>query len=323
MHQNRRNFLIAAGTALATSCATTSPAHDAAFSLEDDGARLDVLERGTPVFVYNYAPVDPPAGVDEHFRRGNYIHPLYSPDGAVVTEDFPKDHYHHRGVFWAWPNCHAKGRKLNVWELQSGRSVFDTWTALEVARDHVHLEAQSTWKFDDDGLAPIGERVAIVVHPTADRQRAIDFELSFTNIVDTDVTFQGSDASAGAAGTGAKGYGGFCFRPNANSKPFTITAQEGVMADDRMSCDTPWADISWGVDEKRGVAIFQHPANPGYPHPGWILRHYGFLGASWPHNDPHTLGPGESFTLRYRLLVHEGGAAQANVADAAARYAAA
>ncbi|NUM54911.1 MAG: PmoA family protein [Candidatus Hydrogenedentes bacterium] len=317
MRLDRRSFLTATTAALTASCATRSTAERSAFGLSNDGKRVTVLDRGSPVFVYNYAPVDPPAGVDARFRRANYIHPLYSPDGAIVTEDFPKDHYHHRGVFWAWPNCRVGRRKLNVWELETGRSVFETWAELAVARNEVRLEEHSLWKFDDGGTAPIDERVSIVVRPESNRQRAIDFALTFKNVAETDATFQGSDASAGAAGTGAKGYGGFCFRPDANNKPFVFTARDGVIPEDRMAHETTWVDISWGTKEKRGVAIVQHPSNPGYPHRGWMIRHYGFLGASWPHNDPHTLKPGESFTLRYRLIVHEGDAVEAGIGNVA------
>lgn len=64
-----------------------------------------------------------------------------------------------------------------------------------------------------------------------------------------------------------------------------------------------------------GAAVFQHPSNPGFPHKGWIMRHYGFLGVSWPHEVSHTIQPGESFELKYRLLVHRGSFADAHVAD--------
>lgn len=318
----RRFFL--ATTALATSsCATLGSKPSADFAIENDGQKLTVLDGDNPVLAFNTAPVPPPAGVDaQRFTRSGYIHPLYSPGGAIVTEDFPKDHYHHRGVFWAWPNCHVNGRKLNVWELDTGRAVFDAWMETSVRDDTVRLQEHSLWKFDDDGSAPIDEQVTMIVHPAKQRQRPIDFELMFKNIAGSDVSFQGSAASAGAAGAGAKGYGGFCFRPDANNKPFAFTAQDGVIPEDRMAHQTPWADISWGTTDKRGVAIVQHPSNPGYPHPGWIIRHYGFLGASWPHNDPYTLKPGESFTLRYRLIVHEGDAVSAGIAEAAKAFAA-
>lgn len=316
---SRRHFLAAAtaaGLGVAHADKRTAP-----FTTSDDGRKLTVMEHGKPVFAYNYAPVEPPEGVAQRFRRANYLHPVYSPDGNVVTDDFPTDHFHHRGVFWAWPNCVVNERSLNVWELSNGRSVFQRWSGMDSNRKLFRIQAQSVWAFDDDGFAPVEERVWMLVHPAKDRQRALDFELTFKNVCDQQITFQGSTASAGSAGSGQKGYGGFCYRPDAGNKPFTFTAADGIVGVDKMSHETPWADISWGGAHKCGVAIFQHPDNPGYPHPGWIFRHYGFLGASWPHTATHVLEPGNAFTLRYRLLIHEGDAREAGVRDAAAAFA--
>jgi hypothetical protein len=68
------------------------------------------------------------------------------------------------------------------------------------------------------------------------------------------------------------------------------------------------------------MAIFQNPRNPGYPHSGWILRHYGFLGQSWPHTKSHVMQPGDSFTLCYRLYIHRGKAGAAAVENAFQDY---
>ena len=38
-------------------------------------------------------------GIDPKQTRSCYIHPLYSLDGKVLTEDFPEDHLHHHGIF--------------------------------------------------------------------------------------------------------------------------------------------------------------------------------------------------------------------------------
>ena len=43
-----------------------------------------------------------PRSLEGKYERCNYVHPLYGLDGQVLTEDFPKDHPHHRGIFWAW-----------------------------------------------------------------------------------------------------------------------------------------------------------------------------------------------------------------------------
>jgi hypothetical protein len=140
--------------------------------------------------------------------------------------------------------------------------------------------------------------------------------LQFENVAGKEVEFLGSPVEN-------KGYGGLCFRPIKENAPLTFTTATGVVPEDALSCQTPWADCSWktrGKGHAAGVAIFQNPSNPGYPHPGWIFRHYGFLGASWPHNQEHRLKPGESFRLRYRMYVHKGTAEEAGVPDAFAHY---
>lgn len=318
---DRRTFLIRTSGMLGGAVCAAGAAEDTPpFAFHDDGSKLTVLERGRPVLAYRYAEVAPPEGVAQKFRRACYIHPLHGVDGEVVTEDFPADHYHHRGVFWAWPNCHVGDRKLNVWELDGARQVFHRWIVQQATPTAARIEVQNAWRFDEDEFAPILEQVRFVVRPIESGTRAIDFELECKNVTDGPVEFKGSSAPASPGAAVAKGYGGFCFRPDASRKPFTFTTVMGVMAVDAMSCETPWADISWGGPHKAGVAIFQHPSNPGFPHPGWILRHYGFLGASWPHNDPHSLNAGESFTLRYRLLVHAGNAGDAEVAELAKHY---
>jgi len=50
--------------------------------------------------------------MDGKYTRANYIHPLYGLYGEILTEDFPADHLHHRGVFWAWHQVWLGDKKL-------------------------------------------------------------------------------------------------------------------------------------------------------------------------------------------------------------------
>lgn len=307
---------------LSALCLVTQSGY-AAFTLDDDGAGLTVLENGKPVLVYRYGMVSPPDRVDVKFRRACYIHPLYGLDGEVLTQDFPIDHRHHRGVFWAWPKSTVGGRLADVWALEGIRQHHESWQEKTAGDSEAIIAVQNVWVFDDAPDKPaIREHVRFVVHPVQNDARSIDFALRFENIGGEPVEIRGSEAAD--MGT-TKGYGGFCLRPDATRKPMTFTAKGGVMAGDALSLETPWCDVSFPVAENSpvlsGVAIFQHPANPGYPHPGWILRHYGFLGASWPHTIAHPLAPGESVELRYRILIHKGGAEDARVSELFREYA--
>jgi hypothetical protein len=285
------------------------------FTLEDNNASLTVLENGKPVLVYNYLRVAAPAGVPEHFGRACYLHPVYGLDGEVMTQDFPTDHYHHRGLFWAWPECKVGDRRMDVWALGDVRQHHEKWTVREAGADKAEIGVQDCWAFDDAPDKPqVREEVTFTVLPADAAGRPIDLDLKLTNVTNEDVSFLGAKG---------KGYGGLCFRPDAKRAPFVFTTAKGVCPEDALSFDTPWADVSSKVKPDgpvSGAAIFQHPKNPGYPFSGWIFRHYGFLGASWPHEQVHVLKPGESFELRYRLFLHRGSAEEAKVAQRFQEY---
>ena len=71
-----------------------------------DDTSLRVLDGDQPVLNYNFGVVTG-ENVPENERRRTracYVHPVWDLDGEILTDDFPKDHYHHRGLFWGWPH---------------------------------------------------------------------------------------------------------------------------------------------------------------------------------------------------------------------------
>ena len=63
-----------------------------------DDQGILVAEGDRPILFYQRAT----KSMDGKWPRAGYIHPLYGLDGQTLTEDFPIDHRHHRGIFWAW-----------------------------------------------------------------------------------------------------------------------------------------------------------------------------------------------------------------------------
>lgn len=296
------------GIAFATIVLSLTAVASADFTFDEQSGALTLLENGKPVFVYHSETVKQPEGVANSYARACYIHPLYGLNGKAATQDFPIDHRHHRGVFWAWPECKAGDRRMDVWEMKDVHQHHEEWLAREAGKDKAVLAMRNRWAFDDaPEKAVVREEVHLTTFAAEPQGRAIDFDITVTNVSEGPVTFLGALN---------KGYGGLCFRPDAGKKPFVFTTAKGECTDDALGFDTPWADVSWNDDDGgTGVAIFEHPSNPAYPFPGWIFRHYGFLGASWPHEQQHLLKPGESFQLRYRLYVHAGNAEKGLVAQ--------
>jgi hypothetical protein len=74
---------------------------------------------------------------------------------------------------------------------------------------------------------------------------------------------------------------------------------------------SPWLACfgSRGGGTTEGLAILQHPQNPGFPAP-WFTRDYGFLSPTpmfWPADGRNTrIAKGEKLRLCYRVLVFSG-----------------
>jgi hypothetical protein len=92
-----------------------------------------------------------------------------------------------------------------------------------------------------------------------------------------------------------------------------------------------WVDYSGTVaGETLGIAIFDNPGNIKHP-TYWHAREYGLFavnpfGEHDFYNDPTrdgsvTIQAGESLTLRYRVLIHQGDATEAKIANEYEDYA--
>jgi hypothetical protein len=78
---------------------------------------LTVSVRGKEMLKYNSGTVYPPQGIDSSFRRSGFIHPLWAPNGAVLTNIQPNDHYHHYGFWNPWTDTEFEGQNIDFWNI--------------------------------------------------------------------------------------------------------------------------------------------------------------------------------------------------------------
>jgi Family of unknown function (DUF6807) len=273
-------------------------------------AALTVLDAGQKVLSYVYGDVLP-VGVDPRFARSSYIHPLYSLDGQVLTQDFPSDHRHHHGLFWAWPVVEVRGVKTSNWEPREPalRQHFVKWAKREVTAEGARLVVKNTWKLGGTEDV-VHETVTIFVHGATLYGRAVDVEI-LLRPVGGPITLRGAPEDN-------KGYSGLCFRSAPLLKGAAMTTDDGPLAADSTGKPFRWADIS---RPDLGVAIFVSPDHPGYPIP-WLIRnsYAGVLNPCWPGLPGTTLLEGVPVTLRYRVYIHRGDCASGRVKEAFEAY---
>lgn len=270
---------------------------DSPFSFEEmEGGRLKLWEGKEPVLVYNHAP-QLAAGVPADRRRSTYIHPLYDLHGNSLTEDFPPDHFHHRGLSWMWQRVLVDDQEYDLWTIKGIHQHFEKWVRKTNGPVCALLGIQNSWKVGEKKV--MEEIVWFRIFRKTGQGRAIDVYLALTAVEPVQIL-----------GEKDKGYGGLCLRFPARKETELSTPQGRENQDSNMK-RFPWVDFSGifpGSQSRSGIAVFQFSEHPDFP-AGWTLRpkdEYGFAGIAWPGMDRAKLDRGKTLTLQYRLWIHDG-----------------
>jgi len=283
------------------------------FTVHENGQGIELLENDHPVFFYQRKP-KPSTG---NYVFNNYLHPLYDLMGDTLTVEFPEDHPHHRGIFWAWHQLYIQDKRIgDSWMMENiSLDVINTKTTLD--KEKAQLQAHVSWKSSaiQNGKPFLDEHTSIIVHQQQSNIRKIDFEISLRSLV-PGVQLGGSEEVG-------KGYGGFCARIRL-SKHLIFTSTKGSVTPlEGQVIAGAWMDFSY-YDSTRhvesGMAILCHPSTPNYPAP-WILRQTGSMqNIVFPGTKRIELSMEMPIVLRYRVIVHQGNANKADIAVLQSEY---
>jgi hypothetical protein len=225
--------------------------------------------------------------------RNDYVHPLYGLEGEMLTKDWPADgEFHHRGIFWAWPEVEMGTERGDIYALQR---IFARPTEnVEVVSGSVFAQvtAENLWKWEDS-IPMVNEYVVIRAYRQTGSTRIIDFNIRLTALKD----------SITIATRLANSYGGFCVRMQTPQQQqisfYTDTAGNKVRA---------WSDLSGifqGNQSRSGLMILQHKDNPEYPGAWAHYDNLSWVQPTFPTPDTrYALKKGEPLVLRYRLVIH-------------------
>ncbi|HYL75648.1 MAG TPA: PmoA family protein [Bryobacteraceae bacterium] len=281
--------------------------------------KIDVNIDGKPFATFN-------SGTD---AWKPFLAPLRSASGKIVTRHFPmekvegesKDHPHHRGLWFSYDDVNG----VKFWENDPsytrpniGKIVVKR-AALKDGAGSKTINAVFDWN-DPSGKTLLGESRTMTFSGDSST-RTIDFDITLT--ASDKVVFGDTKEGAFAirladALTEKKGTGKM------------VNAEGNVGMKDVWGKRSNWVDYSGAIDgEKLGVAMFDHPANPGHP-VRWHARDYGLFALNpWGQHafDPKveeshmTLAPGGSLHYRWRVLIHAGDTESAHIADLYQKYA--
>lgn len=259
---------------------------------------------GRPVVQYNSALIKPPVGVDEIFGRSGHLHPLWTPSGKIVTEEFPADHLHQHAVFHAWVNTTFDGRKIDFWN-QGGK----TGTVLHqevVGAEHRDGVAGLTTKLwhvalreKDEPQVALNETLSVQVPDVEnDRYRIIDVQTRQECFGQLPLTIHEYH------------YGGFAVRGAADwfKQPESdFLTSEGKTRKDGNHTRPKWVAMHGLVDgQPCGIAVIGHPTNFRSPQPVRLHPDKPYFVYSPPVLGEFEITPDKPYSARYRIVTFDG-----------------
>ena len=257
-----------------------------------------------PVLVYNTATVMPPEGKPEHYQRSGFIHPLYSPKGATLTDDFPAGHRHQHGMYFAWTKTTFHGDSVDFWNQHRGTGTVK------------HIDVLKMASGPDSGLFKVRQHEVSLEHGPAleeiwtikilNRKDPFEIEIEIEQkcLTETPVVIEDFH------------YGGFAYRGPAQwndeagdlfKSPMSIVTREGKNKTESNHTRPGWI-AAWGPAAKglAGIAILDHPDNFRYPQPVRVHPRMPYFVFSPPVLGQNILEPGKVYRYRYKVVLFDG-----------------
>jgi hypothetical protein len=254
------------------------------------------------------APAMPPTDVAHEFIRSGYINPMFAPGGALLTEDFPKDHYHHKGIWFPWTNTQIEGHRVDFWNLgdRSGQVQFAGFSG--IASGGVYGQFKADHQFVDVSQArPAGK---LMINETWDvKVYAQGGPKGGYWLFDLQSTQRCANADVPITLPEYR-YGGIAYRGPQNWKDdnYVLLTSEGKDKTNGHATTAKWCAHSGATDGKwNTVVVMGHPTNFRFPEPQRIWDKNGcFFNFAPSQAGDWTIEPGKDYVWRYRFFVYEG-----------------
>ncbi len=270
--------------------------------VEDDKKRINIKADGKPVLSYNHAIVKSSNRDESYYDKSGHIHPLYTPSGKVITDDFNPDHAHQHGIMFTWRKILFEGRKTNGWDqkaktgkvthrkinkLNSG-PVFGSFTT---TIDHIDLTKKR------GAVTMLEETWNVRVFSIKD-QFSFDINSVQKCATDQPVTIEKYH------------YGGMAIRGHADwfrHQNFDYLTSEGKNKKDGNHTRPQWVEMNGPLSgSNAGVTIFCHPKNFRFPQPVRLHPKMPYFCFAVSVLDSFDIKPRKPYISRYRFYIHDG-----------------
>lgn len=271
--------------------------------IEHTENQLRVLHGAQPLLVYQTAPRLPRPEIDPVFQRDGYVASLYTPAGALVTDDYPPNHIHHHGVWFAFVKTAFADQSPDFWNMGEGTGrvelikvqsaeVHGAMAQISVLHRHVVLGGP-------EPVTALEERWRLNVH--APEPGASHWRFDLESVI-TAVNRELALLRYHYGGLGVRGS-----RAWDGPEAVRVLTSEGYTRPNANQTRARWIHM-WGLLEgaRAGLAVLDHPQNFRSPQPLRVYPDEPYFSLSPMQLGDHSVRPGHPYISRYRIVVHDG-----------------
>jgi hypothetical protein len=257
---------------------------------------------GKPVFFYHVTPAMPPADSPSYYQRSGFIHPLYSPAGQIVTDDFPVAHVHQHAIFSAWTNTRFRNTAVDFWNQHNRTGTVAHQRLVRIVEGPVFSEIVTELAYISviHGVV-LTEQWRMIIYPYTD-YFLFDLESMQKNVTNDTLYLNPYH------------YGGMAFRGsrewNADDKShftgnWSILTSEGKKDSSANQTAARWVDASGKVKgSPAGVTVFNHPRNFRYPQKIRVHPQMPYWCYAPMIDGAFHIAPGKQYKSKFRYYVH-------------------
>ena len=268
---------------------------------EKTDGQLHFYASGKPVLTYHLDTVQPHEGMDKIYARSGFIHPIYSPSGKILTDDFPIGHIHQHAVFSAWTRTTFNHEVVDFWnqhkKLGTGK--------------HLKLGTVSNNSFEAD-LQQVSKKQGPAINEEWEVKVSegknsfiIDLEIEQSCATEHEIYFHDYH------------YGGFGLRGSAHWSEedeakfegrMKVLTGDGITNIEESNHTSPrWVAVHGIIDgEAAGFVVMDHPSNFRHPQPVRVHPRMPYFVFTPVYKGSFILKPGFTYEAKYRIVTFDG-----------------
>jgi len=274
----------------------------ATVTAHDSGDQILFTDKDRKLAAFKVSKLEmPDEDIPQIYYRDGYVHPVWTPGGQIITDDYPPDHRHHHGIWAAWTKTIFQGRNPDFWNMGGGSGKVELSSLDAIWSGFIHAGIKANHQYIDmtqDEVVALNELWSMKVYGSLSDKNIIDVELIQSTATDSALVLS------------QHRYGGVGFRGHRNwagENGAEFFTSEGKTRLNGHGTRARWVHIGGEIDgQESGATILSHPDNHEAPQPVRIHPTEPFFNFAPTQAGPFAITSDKPITWKYRFVTYDG-----------------